>query len=270
MSKFIKYIPSEKASWLREHFTSAFLLLSFIAEHARRTHDNLDGLEIGDCFVGEIETSAKSGLSSKEYRNALIKLEELGFIETVWNPKNKKQQKRAIKRAIKSKIVNLIDSSIWNINLALEGDQNGNQRAIKGRSKGDKQEEMNIIHDDDDAGASPLQKKEKVMNNEFTKSELYRQSLRLEKDWTPEEIEDAWARFEPLKEKVTSPLNYIEGIINKQRTIAKALEEKKCHSKQKKKPLNTSSSTANEFFSVNDTSEAPLAIFVRQGGLKIK
>lgn len=138
--RFIKLICSPEADFLQQNYPNAFLLLVQIAKTARRTQNCLDGLEIGDSIVGEIETSRKAGISKKEYRNALEKLENLGFIETVFNPKNKKHQKRAIKGAIKSKIVNLINSSICDINPEVMGDQKGNQRAIKGRSMGDKQE----------------------------------------------------------------------------------------------------------------------------------
>lgn len=147
---FIKYIrDSDKASWLRSNYPNAYLLLSVIAESARRHPDILDGLEIGDVIVSELTTPKKAGISKKAYRNAIDKLEELKFIETVWNPKNTKQQKRAIKRAIKSKVVCLIDSDIWDINPTPKGDQKGDQRANKGRLtknvKECKEEESKIL-----------------------------------------------------------------------------------------------------------------------------
>jgi len=127
--RFIKYIPSEKADWLRKHYRNAFALLSLIAENARRTSDHLDGLQIGDAILGNYEDA---GLTRKEYRNAKNKLIELEFIEVVWNPKNKNLQKRAIKRAIKSEVVCLINSEIWDINPEINVHQMGHQGAIKG------------------------------------------------------------------------------------------------------------------------------------------
>lgn len=138
--RFIKMIDSTKTDELQEYFPNAFLLLCYIARRARRTLDDTYGLEPGDAIVGELESSKKSGLSKKAYRNALEKLEELGFVKTVFNPKNKKPQKRAIKRAIKSKVVQLCDDSIFDINREVKGDQKGKLRANKGRSEGDKQE----------------------------------------------------------------------------------------------------------------------------------
>lgn len=141
--RFIKMMDSSKTDELQEYFPNAFLLLCYIARRARRTLDGKYGLEPGDAIVGELESSRKSGLSKKAYRNALEKLEELGFIKTVFNPKNKKPQKRAIKRAIKSKVVQLCDDSIFDINREVRGEQMVDLRANWGRSEGDKQERKN-------------------------------------------------------------------------------------------------------------------------------
>jgi hypothetical protein len=145
---YIQLLRSEKTDWLQEHFPNAFLLLSVIARQARRTPHEDNGLEIGDAIIGEIETSKKAGLNPKAYRLALEKLEELYFIETVYNSEwNKKSylekcdrkheipkiQKKASKRAIKSKIVCLINSEVYDINPKLGGEQKGDQRAIEGR-----------------------------------------------------------------------------------------------------------------------------------------
>mgnify|MGYP003562641039 FL=1 len=138
--RFIKFIDSEESDYLLEHYPNAFLLLCYIAKKARRTLNGVDGLLPGEAIIGEIESSKKCGLKKKEYRNALLKLEEFGFIETVFNPKNTKPQKRTIKRAIKSKVVNICNTKVFDINQEQEGDQKGDLGANKGRSEGDKQE----------------------------------------------------------------------------------------------------------------------------------
>jgi hypothetical protein len=131
--RFIKYIPSEKATWLRKKYPNAFLLLSLIAERARRVPNSPDGFEIGDALVGDYE---EAGLTRKEYRTALEKLQEFGYIEILLKSKNsKKVQKRAIKGAIKGTLVNLLNSDIWEINAEVYGHQIGQERAIKGPSK---------------------------------------------------------------------------------------------------------------------------------------
>lgn len=140
MTRFIKLLDSLETEELQEHYPNAFLLLIQISKTARRTPNGLDGLQVGDSIVGEKETSRKAGLSTKQYRNALDQLEKLKYIEVVYNPKWEKNEKRAIKRAIKSKVVNVINLSVCDYNPQVAGDQKGDLRANKGRSEGDKQE----------------------------------------------------------------------------------------------------------------------------------
>lgn len=144
--RFIKLIDSPTTDWLQENYPNAFLLLSYIVRIARKNTEIPDGLIIGDAIIGEIETSRKSGLSRKQYRNALEKLIELGMVELVYNPKSKNGQKRAIKRAIKSKVVNIIDSKVYDINKSGLGEQNGERGANKGRTRGDKQRSKEVIN----------------------------------------------------------------------------------------------------------------------------
>ncbi len=140
--RFLKLMMSDETNFLQENFPNAFLLLIQISKFARRTSGGFDGLEIGDSIIGEIETSKKAGITRKEYRNSFEKLEELKFIETVYNPKSKKPQKRAIKGAIRSKVVNIINSMVCDINVNIVGDQKGEGGANKGRqSRMNKKEE---------------------------------------------------------------------------------------------------------------------------------
>lgn len=105
--------------------------------------------------------------------------------------------------------------------------------------------------------------------NSFTKDDLYCYSIRLKKDWTSDEIEEAWKIYEKNKKPVSDPHKYVEGIIKNLRLSKKPKGEKKClkptptPNTQKKKSKN-----ASEFYSENDTSESPLAQFGRRHGLK--
>lgn len=136
-SRFIKYTPSDKAQWLRENYPNAFLVLSLIAERARRTF-LFDGLLIGDALLGNPE---HAGLTRKKFDNALDKLVEFGMIEILARHRQfQKVQKRDIKGGIKGTLVNLKDSTIWDINPQIEGHQKVDQRDIKGTSKGHKEE----------------------------------------------------------------------------------------------------------------------------------
>lgn len=126
---FIKYIPSEKAAWLRQHHTTVYLLLSLAVERARWEKDvSLDGLIFGDAILGSYK---EAGLSRQQYRDAIEKGESLGIWEVVWNPKIPKHQKRTIKRTIKSIVVNIKESDIWDINIKIDNHDENHQGTIK-------------------------------------------------------------------------------------------------------------------------------------------
>lgn len=164
--RFIKLIMSEDTDDLQENHTNAFLLLIHIAKLARRTPNHPDGLQVGDAIVGEIGTPKKAGLSTKEYRNALEKLEELGYIETVFNPRSKKPQKRSIKTAIKSKIVNLLNSKVCDINAVKQGDQIGELGAIKGRQTRMNKKEKENHHPNPSSKIEPIPDDENIEDDD--------------------------------------------------------------------------------------------------------
>lgn len=127
--RFLKYILSEKARWLRRNHPNAFLLLSLIAERAMRKSDNPGGLEIGEAKVGDF---LEAGLSSrKSYRHALDTLFSLGIIQKIFTSKAK-CEKRATGRATVGTYVKLLDSEIWDINPETEGHCLGHRGATEG------------------------------------------------------------------------------------------------------------------------------------------
>lgn len=122
---FIKAIRSEKLDWLQEKYPYAVLLLFYIARHARRYNGHIDGLIIGDSIIGDHK---KMGMSRQNYRTALEKLIELKIVKIIWNGKSfLEREKSTIKVTIKSMLVNLIDSTIFDIN-PNEGNQHANQQ----------------------------------------------------------------------------------------------------------------------------------------------
>ena len=185
---FIKLIRGDRGEWLQEHFPNAFLLLTTISRQARRYSDKNDGLEIGDAIIGRIETSIKSGLSHKAYRIALEKLIELGMVEIVYNPKAEKSkpQKRAIKRAIKSMVVCLIDSEVYDINSEDKGHQKGHLGAIKGpETKNEEEREESSSHIDqnmkgDNKKIIPISFSDSKNQEDFEKLMKYAQAGGLE------------------------------------------------------------------------------------------
>lgn len=112
--RYIKLIDSEKTEWLIDNFPNAFLLLTIIARRARRTQGHIDGLQIGDALIGDHKSA---GLTRQQYRTALQKLIEFGLVEIIYNGKKfLKREKSTIKTTIKGMLVNLKDSSVYDIN----------------------------------------------------------------------------------------------------------------------------------------------------------
>ena len=107
--RYIKFIPGEKSDWLRKKYPNAFLLLSLIAERARRYNGHIDGFKIGWALIGDHKSA---GLSRQNYRTALDILQSYKIIEILC--RGKKDEKSTIqptiKKSINGTLVNLIDS----------------------------------------------------------------------------------------------------------------------------------------------------------------
>ncbi len=169
--RFIKYIPSEKTFWLRQNYPNAYLLLSLIAERARRNSGHIDGLEIGDAYIGDYQSAGIE--TEKKYRIAkqiLLELKIITIKETCRNHNKRATQKgeisendknRATSRATKGTLVTLLDSSIWDINSEQKDDLKGDLRATLGRPQGDEQERRN----------NEKKEKEKIKKEKFPKIE---------------------------------------------------------------------------------------------------
>lgn len=164
--RFLKFIPSREALYLARKHKNAFVLLMFIAERARRYHDDPDGLKVGQCQIGDYK---EYGLTEKEYRTAKIILVRLGHIkivETCRTRKSRLEQRKthnfknvenwATERATVSTtigtLVELCKLGIWDINFQDDnhhkGDRKGDRGATEGRPKGEEQEYKEDISND--------------------------------------------------------------------------------------------------------------------------
>lgn len=124
--RFIKFIPSDEMRFLLRNFPNAFILLTCIAERARQENGYPDGLIIGDALIGSADL--EPGLSRQNFRTAINKLVELKHVEIIANGKSfLKRQKSTIKVTIKGLLVNLISTTIYNINTN-QTNQRANQR----------------------------------------------------------------------------------------------------------------------------------------------
>lgn len=133
--RFLKFIPSEQAFWLMHEKPNAFRLLTHIANTARRTHGNPDGLTIGQCHLKHWE---KYDLTEREYRTAkdiLIKRKHIIIIET-----NRTRQKSTTGSTTNSTLVQLISSTVWDINPESIDDRIDDRPTTDRRPTDDKQE----------------------------------------------------------------------------------------------------------------------------------
>lgn len=113
---FLKLIRSDKAEWLISNYPNAFLVLSIIALRAKRNKDSLSGMEPGDAIVDRKGTAKAAGITEDQFRVALAHLIKLNLVEIVFNPKVGGTQKRPIKIPMKSMIVNILNSMVFDIN----------------------------------------------------------------------------------------------------------------------------------------------------------
>lgn len=141
--RFIKFMPSEKADWLREKHPYAFLLLSLIAQRARRCPGHPDGLEVGDALIGDYD---KAGIPTEaKYRSAksvLVKIGAIKIKETNRNPISKEANKQILTNRITTRgtLVTLLNSDVWDINRVLPHDPNNEYSTNKQRFNSDEQE----------------------------------------------------------------------------------------------------------------------------------
>lgn len=125
MTRFIKFIPSEKATELRKH-PFAFALLCLIAEQACRTANHPNGLGIGQAHIGDYKAI---GATRQQYRTALKYLvvnEYIEIVETCRSRSKKKANHRSTTdltteittaSTTYGTLAKLVDNSVWNINL---------------------------------------------------------------------------------------------------------------------------------------------------------
>jgi hypothetical protein len=193
MSKrFIKFIPSEKSSWLRKNFPNAFIVLSLIAERARRTTNDYDGLQIGDAIIGRREASEECGLTINKFRKAIDQLIEFGMIEIVVNTQiSKKVKKRTTRIPTRSRVVNMLKSDIWDINP--ETDHQINHQIVT-RSSPDrhhKQELKNEERIEEYSFPKPLSCSKEYIDPKIAKIEMPRETKILLSKYPKHAIEKA-------------------------------------------------------------------------------
>jgi len=109
---FIKLRRGERTLWLLANHPNAYLLITLISLRARRTSGSPDGLEIGECFIGDFENA---GIKSRQqYRTALKTLEDLLTIKKVETCRTRKKSTNGT--TTEGTKVILLNSEFYDIN----------------------------------------------------------------------------------------------------------------------------------------------------------
>lgn len=205
---------------------------------------------------GREACSKETGISEKKVRTKLGQLIGLSFVS------------RSASRSASTFTVYRLMTESFKQNTGQQicqqmGQQMGQQIGHKLETKKQRKKDFVVVPEKIGEGVE-------VMNNsQITKDDVYLFCLKRQKDWTPQEMDKAWLAYQKA-ENVEHPMNYIEGIIKKIRTLKTCKEKKLC----KKIPLNPQETEKKKslkdsgFYAANDTSERPLAKFDRQYGLK--
>jgi hypothetical protein len=138
-SRFLKFIPSEEAFWLMHNKPNAFRLLTHIANTARRTPGHPDGLLVGQCHLRHWNHYK---MTEREYRTAkdiLVKRKHIIIIET-----NRTRQKSTTGTTTGSTLVQIISSTIYDINSESNDDRIDDRATTDRRLTDDKQEGLRM------------------------------------------------------------------------------------------------------------------------------
>jgi hypothetical protein len=169
MCRFIKFIPSEEATFLIRKHPKAFVLLTIIAQRARRESGHPDGLTIGQCHIGDWENM---GFTRQEYRTALNILIVKKFIEKVETCRTRKKSTTGATTI--GTLVKLSDNRIYDINLN-ESNHHINHRPTTGQPPANHDQERRRMNKNDHHPQTPSSPK-KMMTDDFSsiqKIEIY-------------------------------------------------------------------------------------------------
>lgn len=172
--------------FLATNHGNAFILLTIIATRARRNNGLPDGLISGDALISSSDLCPS--MSRQVFRDSLKKLVDLGHVKIVTNGKKYfEREKSTIKITIKSMLVNLCSTSIYDINSESNNQQNNQQGTNREPTENHKQERIrkNEKEKKEEIAqtASPLRPKFSDFAFDFEKKEFVGISEKDLSDW---------------------------------------------------------------------------------------
>lgn len=271
--RFVKLNPCEATIWLMANHPNAYLLLNLIAIRAERTPDHPSGLQVGEALIGDHEAI---GATRGQYRAALkvlIRMKYLTISETCRNRKKATTGTTTVGTRVK-----LLNSDIWDINIEQDNHRN-NHRATTERPPNDHDQDrlddkidlIDLENLDFDPKTMIRFKHKKTGSIQIKVEELY--SKFQSEGWNPNEISQAIQQMRASDPQISGTIQkYLSTILTNNRTQQE--KEKKWKKPQKNQPSptvtpsNAKSPKDKGYYSEDDMSEAPLAKFARQNGLK--
>jgi|FreactcultuFSWF8_1027224.scaffolds.fasta_scaffold00462_36 hypothetical protein len=238
--RFIKFIPSEEALWLIQYKPNAFLLLTHIANTARRKLGHPDGLLIGQCHL---EHWTKYGFTERKYRTAkqiLVNRKHITIIET-----NRTRQKSTTGTTTKSTLVQICSSTVYDINPETNDDRNDDRETTDRR-----QTRMNKKEEEDHPSIPSFS--EPGMIDDFS-FEVEKTEVVAGIFMTPEEL-DSCMKIKGSLEKVKEAVAFIQNSPRRSQEITdwpNALSKWKTENKTKSRV------NENIFYSENLCKEFP-------------
>ncbi len=215
--RFIKFIPGPEAEWLISNKPNAFLLLTIIAQRARRMNGNPDGLTIGQAHIGDWKAC---GLTEQEYRTAKEILLSRKYIKIVETCRTRK--KSTTGTTTKGTLVQLICNTIYDINIICDNDRINDRATTDQRPTNDEQERIRKKEiDDDDDRIIPLRVKEQPSAEQLAKQEL--EAL----GYSSKEIAIAFKKKEGYDVSDSGLITYLMKIMDNNRRKGDAIGKRK-------------------------------------------
>jgi len=152
--RFLKLnLDSDLAEDLLLRHPNAFTLLYFIAKRARREPGLADGLNVGECHIGDHKSY---GLTEREYRTAkkvLVDRKMIKIIETC-----RTRQKSTTASTTVGTRVKILNSTVWDLNINLNDDRHDDRATTERRRtrRNKKEEEKNHLSDSSFLTDDPL------------------------------------------------------------------------------------------------------------------
>lgn len=263
--RFIKYIPSEEALWLKKNHPWAFLLLTTIAERVRIFDGSVDGLKKGQCHLGD---HASFGATRQQYRTAINVLTSRLHVKIEETCRTR--QKSTTGTTTVGTLVSLISSTIYDINIKHDNHQSNHrpttdQPPTNHEQEDIKTDENQIDHDLIDARDTAFDLI--FEHKKHGKVGIVRESLISEMHDSKNSRQDVEVAIQKMIKQNPVLNGTIQAYLT---TILKNNKEKPCKTTttttKKAKVSKTKSEGSNETYVGKDLSESPLAIFSLQNG----